>query len=73
VVSPEAVKNARSFETELSLALAELGPRLEAVRNDPALDELLADPEVRASLQSGNSLALLRDPRFRALVSRASR
>jgi hypothetical protein len=73
VVSPEAVKNARSFESELSLALAELGPRLEAVRNDPALDELLADPEVRASLQSGNSLALLRDPRFRALVSRASR
>jgi hypothetical protein len=73
VVSPEAVKNARSFESELSLALAELGPRLEAVRNDPALEELLADPEVRASLQSGNSLALLRDPRFRALVSRASR
>jgi hypothetical protein len=73
VVSPAAVANARSFESELSLALAELGPRLEAVRNDPALDELLADPEVRASLQSGNSLALLRDPRFRALVSRASR
>jgi hypothetical protein len=73
VVSPEAAKHARRFESELSLALAELGPRLEAVRNDPALDELLADPEVRASLQSGNSLALLRDPRFRALVTRASR
>jgi hypothetical protein len=72
VVSPDAVQNARGFEAELSLALAELGPRLEAVRNDPALDELLADPEVRASLQSGNTLALLGDPRFRALVSRAS-
>jgi hypothetical protein len=73
VVSPAAVANPRSFESELTVALAELGPRLEAVRNDPALDELLADPEVRASLQSGNSLALLRDARFRALVSRASR
>jgi len=73
VVSAAAVGNARSFEAELSVALAALGPRLEAVRNDPALDELLADPEVRASLQSGNTLALLRDPRFRALVARASR
>ena len=73
VVSPDAVQSTRSFEAELSRALAELGPRLGAVRNDPALDELLADPEVRASLQSGNTLALLRDPRFRALVSRASR
>jgi hypothetical protein len=73
VVSDEAVKDARHFELELALALAEIGPRLESVRNDPALEELLADPEVRASLQSGNTLALLRDPRFRALVSRASR
>jgi len=72
VVSADAVTNPRSFESELSLALAELGPRLEAVRNDPALAELLADPEVRASLQSGNTLALLRDARFRELVSRAT-
>jgi hypothetical protein len=28
---------------------------------------------VRASLESGNTLALLTDPRFRALVSRATR
>ena len=34
---------------------AELGPRLESIRSDPALAELLADPEVRASLQSGNT------------------
>ncbi len=73
VVSADAVRDPHHFETELSLALAELGPRLEAVRNDPALDELLADPAVRESLQRGNTLALLGDPRFRALVSRATR
>ncbi|MEN8158645.1 MAG: CvpA family protein [Myxococcota bacterium] len=73
VVSEDAVRDPHHFETELSLALAELGPRLEAVRNDPALDELLADPAVRESLQSGNTLALLGDPRFRALVSRVTR
>jgi hypothetical protein len=72
-VSPEAGKNPRFFQTELALALAELGPRLRAVKEDPALSELLEDPEVRASLQSGNTLALLTDPRFRALVSRATR
>ncbi len=72
VVSPEAVESPRSFESELSLALSEIGPRLEAIRNDPALAELLADPEVRARLQNGNHLALLGDPRFRALVSKAS-
>jgi hypothetical protein len=73
VVSADAVTDPHDFETELSLALAELGPRLEAVRNDPAMQELLADPAVRESLQSGNTLALLGDPRFRALVSRATR
>ena len=71
VVSPEAVTSPRGFESELSLALSELGPRLASIRSDPALAELLADPEVRASLQSGNHLALLRDPRFHALVSKA--
>ncbi|MGH7287011.1 MAG: hypothetical protein ACREI8_03215, partial [Myxococcota bacterium] len=72
VVSPEAAASPRGFESELSLALSELGPRLANIRSDPALAELLADPEVRASLQSGNHLALLRDSRFRALVSKAS-
>jgi hypothetical protein len=72
-VSPAAAKDPRLFQTELALALAELGPRLRAVKDDPALSELLEDPEVRASIQSGNTLALLTDPRFRALVSRATR
>jgi hypothetical protein len=72
-VSPEAAKDPRLFQTELALALAELGPRLRAVKEDPALSELLDDPDVRASLESGNTLALLTDPRFRALVSRATR
>ena len=72
-VSPEAARDPRLFQTELAIALAEIGPRLQAVRNDPALAALLEDPEVRASLQSGNTLALLNDERFRALVSRATR
>ena len=72
-VSPEAAHDAHRFQTELAIALADLGPRLQAVRNDPALTALLEDPEVRASLQSGNTLALLTDERFRALVARTTR
>jgi hypothetical protein len=53
--------------------LATIGPRLQAVRSDPALLSLLEDPAVRESLQSGNTLALLNDERFRALVARATR
>jgi hypothetical protein len=72
-VSPEAARDAQRFQTELAIALADLGPRLQAVRNDPALLALLEDPELRASLESGNTLALLGDARFRALVARATR
>lgn len=72
-VSPDAVRDAHAFQVELALALAELGPKLEAVRSDPALGALLEDPAVRASLQNGNTLSLLGDPRFRSLVSQATR
>ncbi len=72
-VSPEAGHEARRFESELAAALAELGPRLQALRRDPALEALLADPAVRASLERGDTLALLADSRLHALVSRATR
>ena len=72
-VSPGAARQGRVFEVELAAALAEVGPRLAAIRSDPAFAALRDDPALRASLASGNSLALLRDPRFRALVSRTAR
>ena len=73
VVSAEAAGQSRVFELELAAALTELGPRLSAIRSDPAFAALRDDPALRASLQSGNTLAVLRDPRFRALFSRVSR
>jgi hypothetical protein len=72
-VSPEAEHQPRVFQLELAAALAEIGPRLAAIRSDPSFADLRDDPAVLASLQSGNTLALLRDPRFRALVTRATR
>jgi len=72
-ISPDAGREASVFQVELALALAELGPKLEAVRNDPALKSLLEDPAVRASVQNGDTLSLLGDPRFRSIVSQATR
>jgi hypothetical protein len=50
--------------------LREVGPRLRGLRDDPALRELLQDPEVAAAVQSGDHLALLSNPGFRAVVAR---
>jgi Colicin V production protein len=72
-VSPEAGRDAGAFEVELALALAEVGPKLEAVRADPALASLLEDPAVRIRLQRGETLSLVNDPRFRSLMSHVTR
>ncbi len=72
-VSEEASHDGRRFHAELAAALSDLGPRLEALRRDPALVSLLADPAVRASLEQGNTLALLSDPRLHALLAHATR
>jgi hypothetical protein len=63
----------RAVRAELAAALSEIGPRLTAIRSDPAFAALRDDPALCVSLQGGDTLALLRDPRFRALVSRATR
>jgi hypothetical protein len=72
-VSPEAAEDPQAFQNELVVALAEVGPRVQELRNDPALVSLLEDPEVHANVQSGNTLALLTDARFRAVLARATR
>ena len=51
--------------------LEQIGPRIRRIKDDPAFLELAQDPAVGAALESGNSLALFSDPRFRDLVNRA--
>ena len=54
-----------------ALALAELGPKLGAVRNDPALASLLEDPAVRASRpERQHALAAERPARSLAALAR---
>ena len=55
-------------------SLAQVGPRIHAIRNDPALAELAQDPEVQNALKSGDGVSLLlAHPEFRRLVDRALR
>lgn len=71
VVSERAAADPGAFADELAPALAEVGPRLRALREDAQLQQLLGDPEVVARAQAGDYLGLLADPGFRAVLTRA--
>jgi uncharacterized membrane protein required for colicin V production len=47
------------IEAELARQLTSTWTRAQQVKNDPRVQEILADPEFRATLDSGNPLALL--------------
>jgi uncharacterized membrane protein required for colicin V production len=70
LVSDEAALDPEVFRQSVGQALEEIGPRLRALRDDPAMKELLADPAVVAMAQNGDTLGLLLHPKFRELVSR---
>jgi uncharacterized membrane protein required for colicin V production len=70
LVADEAALDPEVFRQSVGQALEEIGPRLRGLRDDPAMQELLADPEVVAMAQNGDTLGLLLHPKFRALVSR---
>jgi uncharacterized membrane protein required for colicin V production len=70
LIEDEAVEDPQAFREAAADVLREVGPRLRGLREDPALQELMHDPEVVAAVQSGNHLALLGHPGFRAVVAR---
>jgi membrane protein required for colicin V production len=72
LVGDEAAYDPEVFRQSIGQVLAQIGPRLRGLRDDPAMHELMADPKVIAMLQSGDTLGLLAHPKFRELVSRVS-
>jgi len=72
LVSEDAANDADAFRQSIAAVFEQIGPRLRGLRDDPAVQELLADPEVVARLQSGDTLGLLTHPKFRELVARIS-
>jgi hypothetical protein len=71
VVDEAARGDADAFTAQLRATLTRIAPRLQAIRNDPALAELAAKPEIQAAIRNGHSFALLSHPDFRRLVDRA--
>jgi hypothetical protein len=70
LVPDEAAQDPEVFRASVVQALDQVAPRLRGLRDDPAMQELLADPAVIAMAQNGDTLGLLLHPKFRALVSR---
>jgi hypothetical protein len=71
LVDERAAADPAAFRDAMAEVLAEVGPRLRALREDPDLASLLRDPEAVAMAQAGDHLGLVRDPRVRAIVERA--
>jgi membrane protein required for colicin V production len=71
VVSDASAGDPHVFRVEARAALAEVGPRLRALREDPDLQRLAADPQVAALARSGDVVALLQHPGFQRVVANA--
>jgi uncharacterized membrane protein required for colicin V production len=71
VVPEEARGDPQVFRASLRTSLAQVGPRIRAIRSDPALAELAQDPGVQQALQNGDGMSLLAYPEFRKLINRA--
>jgi hypothetical protein len=72
VVSEEAAADRRVFEEAFGEVLAQVGPRIKGLANDPEMERLAADPEILALLESGDTLGLVRNQKIQRLVARVS-
>lgn len=71
VVDEIAAGDPAVFALEVRSALAAVGPRLRAVREDPELARLASDPAVADLLQRHDVVGLLAHPGFQRVLSRA--
>jgi len=72
VIGPEEVADPQRFEARFGEVLAEVGPRLKGILEDPDLARLAQDPEVTSLLENGDTLGLVRHEGIQRLVSKIS-
>ncbi|MBW2267545.1 MAG: CvpA family protein [Deltaproteobacteria bacterium] len=70
LIDEAAVSDSAVFRAAAVDVLRQVGPRLRGLREDPELQALMRDPEVVAAVQSGNHIALMGHPGFRAVVAK---
>jgi uncharacterized membrane protein required for colicin V production len=69
LVSSASASDPAVFRIEAEQVLAEVGPRVQRLRNDPELQRLARDPEIVARLERGDVFGLLRHPGLQRVVS----
>jgi uncharacterized membrane protein required for colicin V production len=72
VVSEAAVDDEQAFQQRFGEVLAEVGPRVKGLANDPEIARLAQDPEVMSMLESGDTLGLFRHEGIQRLASKVS-
>jgi membrane protein required for colicin V production len=72
VIGPEEVADPRRFEERFGQVLAEVGPRLKGIMEDPDLARLAQDPEITSLLEAGDTLGLVRHEGIQRLVAKVS-
>ncbi len=72
VISPEAVSDPKVFREAAAVALAELGPVIKDLADDPEIQDLARDPQIIAMLESGDTMGLMTHPEVQRIVSRIS-
>jgi membrane protein required for colicin V production len=72
LVGEEARDDVDVFRGAFAEVLAELGPKIEKLREDPEIRALASDPEIMGLVESGNTFALMNHPKIRKIVSRIS-
>jgi uncharacterized membrane protein required for colicin V production len=70
VIDERAAADPRLFRSAAKEVLAEIGPRLKRLRDDPLMQKLADDPEIQNALASGDTMVLLQNSDFQALVAR---
>lgn len=72
LVRGDAATDPLAFRNAIAGVVAQLGPRVRGLMQDPEVHRLLDDPEIRGALEAGDTVALLRHPGFQHLVARVT-
>jgi membrane protein required for colicin V production len=72
LVGEEARDDPEVFEEAFARVLAQVGPRIQALREDPEVRGLADDPEIMSMVQAGDTLGLMNHPKIRRIVERFS-
>lgn len=72
VVPAEAAADPAVFKEHFAAVLAQVGPKVRGLANDPEIERLARDPEVIAMLENGDTLGLVRHEGIQRLVAKVS-